>query len=123
MTLIPTCLTQLPLLPRDCHCPSQAPVAALWPDLSPSQLSHLQTTLQLVHDPGQGLHVEWLQEFGCALLPLPPSALAAALHPDHAALYLMAPDGWTFDTHRWGPGLNAAAFASCNCSSSQVCDG
>lgn len=37
--------------------------------------------------------------FGCALLPLvPPSP--AALQPDHVALYLVVPDGWTFDMHR-----------------------
>ena len=54
-----------------------------------------------MHDPGPGLHVEWLQAFGCALLPLVPTS-PASLQSDHVALYLMVPDGWMFDTHRWG---------------------
>lgn len=51
--------------------------------------------------------MKWQQEFGCALLPLKPASAAAALQPDHVALYLMLPDNWKFKTHRWGPGMVA----------------
>jgi len=53
----------------------------------------------VLEDPGPDLKVEWLPAFGCALLPLAPSS-AAALQPDHVALYLVTPDGWNFDMHR-----------------------
>jgi hypothetical protein len=88
--------------PHALLCPQAYPRSGL----SPSQLSLLQHTVQFINDPGPGLFVEWLPAFGCALLPLAPAPAhaarpaAAVLQPGHVALYLVVPDGWTFDMHR-----------------------
>ncbi|WIA30603.1 hypothetical protein OEZ86_000683 [Tetradesmus obliquus] len=95
----------------------QAHVAALWPGLTPSQLAHLSATMQLLHEPGPELHVKLLQKFGCALLPLMPASAAAALQPDHVALYLMLPDSWTFKTHSYP---SVTQFASHSSSTSRL---
>lgn len=51
-------------------------------------------------DTGPDLHIEWLPDFGCALLPLVPLS-DATLQPGYVKLYLVAPDGWNFSMHRW----------------------
>jgi hypothetical protein len=93
-------LTNHPKTPLCCCCLLfllllQPSLSSLGKDLLPAQLSHTQATAQLLTHPGPGLHIEWLPDSGCALLPLvPPSA--ATLQPGHVTLHLVAPDGWTF---------------------------
>jgi hypothetical protein len=88
--------------------------AATWPDLTASQLSTLCAALQLLESPGPGVHVEWLPKFGCALLPLAPAS-RAALQPGHVALYLVAPDGWSFGMHRCARVCARARVCVCVC--------